>query len=176
MRKGVHRCLVWEVPSPRTSGDGRHACHFEQIKAETEQRYPYLCEAPARLYNEIAMNLCESEWRTAGLIRLAMELTKCRSTTEKLAIHKSTHKERSQKSGRSTGDRSRRSAGNSIEESAERVHLLTRAAQSWTAGKTATRRRIASFVAKQRDSAVMQKITPSTRKLRGSLASADSAA
>ena len=60
-------------------GDERHATTFEELIAATPG---WLVGAPARLYKEIAMNLAESEWREAGLIKMGQQLTKPRRSRE----------------------------------------------------------------------------------------------
>ena len=75
MRLGVHRWLVHEVPGVRM-GDVRNACRFEELIVATRDKYPYLMDSPARLYNEIAMNLAEGEWRECGLIKMGEQLVK----------------------------------------------------------------------------------------------------
>ena len=77
MRLGVHCWLVHEVPGVRM-GDTRHACSFEELIDATKEHYPYLMNPPARLYNEIAMNLGEDEWRECGLLKMGQQLGKLR--------------------------------------------------------------------------------------------------
>ena len=59
-------------------GDTRHACSFEELIHATKEHYPYLMNPPARLYNEIAMNLGEDEWRECGLLKMGQQLGKLR--------------------------------------------------------------------------------------------------
>jgi len=79
MRMGVHRWLWHEVPGVRM-GDGRHACSFAELIGATPE---HLRSPPARLYNEIAMNLAEGEWREAGLLKMGQQLAKGSATRER---------------------------------------------------------------------------------------------
>ena len=80
MRHGVHRLLVHEVPGVRCD-DERHACSFAALIGETPAHLS--AAGPARIYNEIAMNLAEGEWREAGLLKMGQQLAKGSATRER---------------------------------------------------------------------------------------------
>ena len=59
----------------------------------TDETYPYLREAPAQLYNEIAINLAEGEWRECGLVKLLQLLAKGSATRDRWRVEPEEPKE-----------------------------------------------------------------------------------